>query len=258
MRTGLALTSRHSLVPLAVLVALVTLGGCSREVGPAAVPSPLASAAQASVPSETIYNPCPASVTTCLIMPLGDSLTQGAGDEAEGGYRGELFRLLQRTGRAFDFVGSQRDSIGSGHEGHPGAHIALLDPYTDIWLPAFKPHIILTMFGTNDLDNYLDLRVATYAKNLDRMFTLLPDSLVVVAAVPPIGTGDSVAIEFNRQLATMVRTRMAAGKHVLLLDMHSAVQKRDLSIDATHLVHSGYVKMAASWYSVLDRFMRAR
>jgi lysophospholipase L1-like esterase len=254
MRIGVALLFLAFMVPVA---------GCSREAGgqPPLEPAGtrLSNAAMpATVPSEAIYNPCPASVTTCLIMPLGDSLTQGAGDEANGGYRGELFRLLQRTGRAFDFVGSTKDAIGSGHEGHPGAHISLLDSYAGIWLPAFKPHVILMMMGTNDLDIHLATHVANYVKNLDRMFTLLPDSLIVVAAIPQVGSNDSVAIDFNRQLAAMVRSRAAAGKHVAIVDMHSAVQRRDVSPDKTHLIHSGYVKLAASWYSVLDRFMSKR
>jgi hypothetical protein len=218
--------------------------------------SPLGGVLQAGVPSETIYNPCPASVTTCLIMPLGDSLTLGANDEADGGYRGELFRLLQRTGRMFDFVGSIRGPPGSGHEGHAGAHISLLDVYVDIWLPGYKPHVILLMLGTNDLDIYIAMRVANYAKNLDRMFTLLPDSLVVAATIPPTGADDSLAIEFNRQLTEMIRARAAAGKHVVLLDMHSAVQRRDVAPGQVHLIRSGYVKMASVWYSALDPFMR--
>ena len=41
------------------------------------------------------------------IMPLGDSITFGVGDESNGGYRGYLYQGLTSCGYAVDFVGSQ-------------------------------------------------------------------------------------------------------------------------------------------------------
>lgn len=212
------------------------------------------------VPSETFYNPCPASVTTCLIMPLGDSITAGAGDEANGGYRGELYRLLQKSGRAFDFVGSQPGGtgMGTGHEGHPGAHISLFPVYVETWLPQYKPHVVLVMVGTNDLDLYIATRIAEYGKLLDQMTRLLPQALFVVAAVPPLPSADDArAVDFNRQLLAMVKTKASAGMHVVAVDIHSAVQMRDIQPASVHPVHSGYVKIAAAWNTVLDRLMRS-
>ena len=244
---------------LLLLPLLLTVGGAcsSRDPATAGLLLQVEAGATTSVPSEAVYNPCPASVPVCTIMPLGDSLTSGAGDEADGGYRGELFRLLQRTGRPFDFQGTQRVGPGSGHEGHPGAHILLLNSYVDVWLPQYKPNVILMLFGTNDLDFYLEMHVLDYSKILDRMIALLPQALIVVAAVPPAPFVDhKPAIEFNRQLLAMVQPKAAAGKHVVVVDMHSALQLRDIGPDGTHPVHTGYVKMAHVWNTVLDRFMR--
>jgi hypothetical protein len=242
-----------------MLSALLLVGGaCSPRDSKKAGPSlRLEGVAAAGVPSEPLYNPCPASVPVCTIMPLGDSLTSGAGDEADGGYRGELFRILTRTGRPFDFQGTQRVGPGSGHEGHPGAHIMLLTSYVDIWLPQYKPNVILMLLGTNDLDIYIQMHIDDYSKILDRMFVLSPDALIIVAAVPlsPF-VGDLPAIEFNRQLLTMVKSKAAAGKHIVAVDMHSALQMRDIGPDQTHPFHTGYVKMAQVWNTALDRFMR--
>lgn len=235
---------------------------CSREVGGPQGPGPetlalKSTTAQAVVPSEAVFNPCPMTVPTCLIMPLGDSLTAGVGNEGDAGYRGELARMLQRTGRAFDFVGTMPPGgVGSGHEGHPGAHIQLLASYADIWLPLLKPHVVLTMLGTNDLDYYVTDHIEEYNKVLDRMFALLPNSLFVVAAVPPFGADDSTAVDFNRKLLTLLQTKAASGKHVIAVDMHSAMLLRDLGPDKTHPLPSGYLKIAAVWHSVLARFMR--
>src|SRR5436190_12856238 len=38
------------------------------------------------------YDPCPAAGTPCAVMPLGDSITEGAGSSG-GGYRPPLFHL---------------------------------------------------------------------------------------------------------------------------------------------------------------------
>jgi lysophospholipase L1-like esterase len=241
-----------------LLASLLPVAACTREAAgqaPGAPPRAQVSAL-ANVPSETIYNPCPATIPTCLIMPLGDSVTLGAGDEADGGYRGELFRMLQKTGRPFDFVGTLKGPPGSGHEGHTNAHIQLLASYAEIWLPAFKPHVVLLMLGTNDLDLYIEMHIAEYSKILDQIFTLVPQSLIAVASVVPSGGDDSRAVEFNRQLLVMLKSKMAAGKHVVAVDMHSALLLRDLGPDSVHPLHSGYVKMAGAWNSVLDRFMR--
>jgi lysophospholipase L1-like esterase len=241
-----------------LLASLLPIGACTREAAGQAPGGQLRAqvGALGNVPSETVYNPCPATIPTCLIMPLGDSVTSGAGDEADGGYRGELFRILQKTGRPFDFVGTMKGPPGSGHEGHPSAHIRLLASYAEIWLPGFKPHVVLLMLGTNDLDQYIDTHIADYSKILEQVFTLLPQSLIVVAGVIPSGADDSIAVEFNRQLLVMLKAKMAAGKHVVAVDMHSAVLLRDLGPDNVHPVHTGYVKMAGAWNTVLDRFMR--
>ena len=60
------------------------------------------------------------------ILPLGDSITQGTGDTAGGGYRGPLWTLLKNAGYNADFVGSQTDTsctlagFDKNHEGHGG------------------------------------------------------------------------------------------------------------------------------------------
>ncbi|MCX6928550.1 MAG: GDSL-type esterase/lipase family protein, partial [Verrucomicrobia bacterium] len=88
------------------------------------------------------------------IMPVGDSITYGAG--APGGYRLPLYQLLTNAGFNVDYVGTQTDNGAPGlpdpdHEGHRGWRIDQID---SIILGAFDsisdPDVILLLIGTND------------------------------------------------------------------------------------------------------------
>ncbi len=123
------------------------------------------------------------SSTAVKIMPLGDSITQGDGNDSQQvGYRSKLFDLLQTAGYNFDFVGTQSSGTSySGnpnfnphHEGHGGYET--MPPSSDLhhtlgeniwrniiknssnvdtaghWLLHNHPDVILLHIGTNDLD----------------------------------------------------------------------------------------------------------
>jgi hypothetical protein len=68
--------------------------------------------------------------TPVRIMPLGNSITDDSGSSHDGGYRRDLYDLLQNAGIAFDFVGSRQtgaDLPDRDHEGHPGFPASQLD-----------------------------------------------------------------------------------------------------------------------------------
>ena len=52
------------------------------------------------------YNPCPAAPAPCVILPFGDSITDGFG--TPGGYRIDLFRRTLTDGKRITFVGSRK------------------------------------------------------------------------------------------------------------------------------------------------------
>ena len=60
------------------------------------------------------------------IMPLGDSITEGAGATSTAGYRGPLWTLLANAGYNVDYVGSnttnqdKTNGMDPDHEGHGG------------------------------------------------------------------------------------------------------------------------------------------
>ena len=98
----------------------------------------------------------------CLVMPLGDSITEGKdGSSDGGGYREELFRRAHADGKAIKLVGSQSNGPATvdgvtwprNHEGFSGYTIGALlnNNLTQNAIKTYKPNIVLLMIGTNNL-----------------------------------------------------------------------------------------------------------
>ncbi|MFI7430114.1 RICIN domain-containing protein [Micromonospora sp. NPDC049836] len=191
------------------------------------------------------------------VMPLGDSITEGT--QVPGGYRIGLWQRLANGRYTTDFVGSQYNGPGSlgdhDHEGHPGWRIDQIDANIVGWLNTYQPHSVLLHIGTNDiLQNY---NVSTAPNRLstliDRITNTAPTAEVFVAQLTPLANSgqESAVRTFNAAIPGIVQGKVNAGKHVHLVDMHSAVTTGDL-IDGIHPTATGYDKMAAVWYAALQ------
>ncbi len=191
------------------------------------------------------------------VMPLGDSITFGTGDP--GGYRIGLWQRFVANGYRVDFVGSQSNgpaSLGDhDHEGHPGWRIDQIDANITGWLQTYTPHSVLLHIGTNDI-----LQNFSVASAPSRLSTLIdhitaadPTAEVFVATIIPLANASQEAAvrTFNAAIPGIVQSKVNAGKHVHLVDMHSALTTADLSSDGVHPNPGGYDKMAATWYSAL-------
>jgi len=150
------------------------------------------------------FNPCPAAGAACIVMPLGDSITDGVGSSAPGGgYRVQLFHDAVQAHKALTFVGSATDPNGPStldgktfprnHEGHPGYTIddssttSGISPLVDQSIATNHPQIILLMIGTNDTNRNIDVAnaPARLGALLDRMIKDAPNALLVVAKITP-------------------------------------------------------------------------
>ncbi|NES37373.1 GDSL family lipase [Micromonospora sp. PPF5-17] len=191
------------------------------------------------------------------VMPLGDSITEGT--QVPGGYRIGLWQRLANGRYTTDFVGSQYNgpaSLGDhDHEGHPGWRIDQIDANIVGWLNTYQPHTVLLHIGTNDiLQNY---NVSTAPNRLstliDHITNTAPAAEVFVAQLTPLANSgqESAVRTFNAAIPGIVQSKVNAGKHVHLVDMHSAVTTADL-IDGIHPTANGYDKMAAVWYGALQ------
>ncbi|MBF6050423.1 hypothetical protein GO002_00615 [Streptomyces eurocidicus] len=186
-------------------------------------------------------------------MPLGDSITHGAGSSNGAGYRDDLWSQLAPHTSNLDFVGSLRNGKlpDPDHEGHWGWKIGGLSANIDRWLPAAKPNTVLLHIGTNDMhDDYqVDTAPRRLGELVDKITSAAPDMTVLVSSlVPSKDAGTQQRIErFNAVIPQLVAERKAKGRHIGFVDM-SAVTTQDLD-DDLHPRDSGYVKMADAFYN---------
>lgn len=190
------------------------------------------------------------------VMPLGDSITEGT--QVPGGYRIGLWQRMAAGGYRVDLVGSQFNgpsNLGDhDHEGHPGWRIDQIDANITGWLQATTPRTVLLHIGTNDvLQNYnLSSAPTRLSALIDRVTAAVPSAEVFVATIIPLSNSgqENAARTFNAAIPGIVQSKVNAGKHVHLVDMHSALTTADL-IDGVHPTATGYDKMAAAWYAAL-------
>jgi len=138
------------------------------------------------------------------VMPLGDSITNGYGDPAGGGYRDPLYASLTGAGHTLQFVGTRTtlptplltNNGQAAHNGGPGFVIergssgaagGIRDNIAS-YLSRGDPDIILLMVGTNDMR--LDYELATAPDRLSALpadiATLQPNAHTIVANLVPI------------------------------------------------------------------------
>lgn len=224
------------------------------------------------------YQACPSS--PCKIMPFGDSITFGVGDEGNGGYRGPLFGLTVAEGQKVTFTGSisngpttvSGQTFPKKNEGHSGWGIAQVTQYsgnnagiiTVLPNPGFSsgsggiPDIVLLHIGTNDQGTLSAAQMTSdLVKLLDKISAEAPDALVVVAQIIPLGYGNNEVIKtYNQSIPGLVQERANAGKHIMLVDMFTGYDaKTMIGSDAVHPNTAGYKFMADHWYSVIGEFL---
>lgn len=227
------------------------------------------------------YNPCPTNGDPCSVMPLGDSITDGAGSSHGGSYRVELFRLSLMNNKKLTFVGSHESGptmvdnvmFPKKQEGHSGWTIddgggrTGLYPKMQEWLTKTPPHIVTLMIGTNDVDISLDLANAPMRLGLllDRIIQYAPNALIVVAQMVPTtdDTENQRVMTYNNAIPGLVKSRADAGKHVTMVDMYggftkNANYKTEYMTDKLHPKDAGYVAMANIWWASVGPFLPAK
>ena len=190
------------------------------------------------------------------VMPLGDSITEGT--QVPGGYRIGLWQRFGAGGYRVDFVGSQFNgpaSLGDhDHEGHPGWRIDQIDANIVGWLNTYQPHSVLLHIGTNDILQNFNVSSAPSRLStlIDHITATVPAAEVFVAQIIPLANSgqESQVQTFNAAIPGIVQSKVNAGRHVHLVNMHNALTAADLT-DGIHPTATGYDKMAAVWYQAL-------
>ena len=228
-----------------------------------------------------------------VILPLGDSITQGASQPAAvpGGYRDPLQTLLTNAGYRIHFVGSATDNAtaaltaagNAAHEGHGGYTTSNLLVNLDanggtsgnnggFWLTgnggsraAIYPDIILLMAGVNDLgvNQFPPAQgLAGLESLLNKLVALRPAAQIVVSTLTPyiglIYTNREANQQiFNAALPDLVAAHQAAGHRVTLCDVRSRVPLTNaaalLCSDGVHPNQAGYTEIAKVWFDAIQR-----
>ena len=217
--------------------------------------SPTPSATPAPAHTTEAATPAPAKLR---IMPLGDSITYGLGDDGLGSYREVLGRKLAAKGLRFDFVGSMESGppgMDRDNEGHVGWRIAQIAAGADRWMATYRPDVVLLHIGTNDMRS--DDKAAGAPDRLSALIDQLlgddPDVHVFVAEI--IGADDDAydgeyqerIDAYNALIPGIVALK---GERVHLVDQHRI--DGDLLGDTFHPNKAGYRKMANTWYRALN------
>lgn len=202
------------------------------------------------------------------IMPMGDSITQGAG--AGGGYRSPLFASLSAAGFQMQFIGARSDNATAllttnnqiQHEGHGSYSTDLLlgnldasTPYGGtneggFWItgisgtraPAY-PDVILLMIGTNDIGMWAHTpaqTIAYYDELLTKLVTLRPAARIICASIVPFVLSefeqaypDKVGVYTNREPNNVIFNSLLPG----LVATHQAAGHRVQFYDMRHKVN---------------------
>jgi lysophospholipase L1-like esterase len=226
------------------------------------------------------FNPCPTN-QTCIIMPLGDSITEGF-PTFTGGYRVELFTRAVLANKAITFVGRRPNGppggmvqgkvFPPGNEGYSGFTIddeptfnrMGIQPLVNAAITMFHPHIILMMIGTNDINVNIDVANAPtrLAALIDQITTAAPSALLVVAQITPTTTDatNTRIMAYNAAMPALINQRAAAGKHVQLVNMYGAFTARadyktSLMTDDLHPNAAGYGLLGDTWYNTISALL---
>ncbi|MFI6150717.1 FG-GAP-like repeat-containing protein [Streptomyces sp. NPDC051109] len=192
------------------------------------------------------------------IMPLGDSITFGAGSSDGSGYRGPLWNLLtQQTRYVPDFVGSGT-SGGAGdadHEGHSGYTVAGIRSGIDRWQAGASPDVVLIHLGINDIRHHQADPVDTAHQLLglvDRMRANNPYVTVIVQGLLTDTPGwEQQTSAFNAVVQAEEAPRQAAGQRFRYVPPPRMDIPAELP-DQLHPSDSGYRKMAAAYRPAID------
>jgi lysophospholipase L1-like esterase len=228
------------------------------------------SGSQGGDAATTSFEPCPTDGGVCKILPLGDSITYGI--DYAGAYRVELFHDALMDHKNITFVGDKSLDDGPAmvdgvafpqdNQGHSGWTIAQIDGL--IPSPALdqNPHIILLHIGTNDM--YTTTNPVAQAPQrlgtlIDHIVAAAPNALLVVAQITPLqnATWEQQVQTYNAAVPGVVQMRASAGKHVLLVDMHTGFQVSTMLTlsDGIHPNQTGYNWMGDKWYGVIKSYL---
>jgi lysophospholipase L1-like esterase len=220
-----------------VLLAVV-LAGCRRDAAESVAPPP----------------------HVVRVMPLGDSITEGAAGSAT--YRYWLWKKLEAAGSHVDFVGS-RFGVSDGdarfpdfdqnHEGHWGWTAEQVERRVFGWASDTKPDVVLLAIGINDVAHGEGRQVAgRVAGIIARLRAANPKVTVLLASLMPATPVPLEAIEaVNDALPRVAEQQRRDGTPVVIVDQFTDFDPAVDTYDGIHPNETGEKKLAERWFPAL-------
>lgn len=210
----------------------------------------------------------PPNPTVKRILPLGDSITHGAGynfaNPAHSSYRDELYDLLNAAQFEFEYVGTGSSiyTLGNGntvelkHEGHPSWRADAIDANLNDWLASYgvPVDIALVHAGTNDIlqNQGADTDTLNDIENIISKLQASNRSItILIAQIIPIETPDA-SVGLNALLTNAWAVSQSTNtSKVSIIDHHTGFTTSDLYTDLIHPTASGEIKMAQTWFEAI-------
>jgi lysophospholipase L1-like esterase len=255
-------------------------GGAGAQSGIGGIGGTASSGAGSGGAGSQPYNPCPPKGKPCVVLPVGDSITAGSQSSTGGGYRLPLFDLAAKNTKSLTFVGANASGPATvdgvafprANSGYSGYEIDSVNGRQGIsqFFPAqiakYKPNIVLLMIGTNDVASAVPNIPPRLGALMDSILGADPALLLVVAQIVPQqratpDTQNTLVQAYNAAIPPLVQARVAAGKHVLMVDMYRALTSNASysTMDFANTLHpndAGYAVMAATWYAPIGPLLR--
>lgn len=223
-----------------------------------------------------------ASIDQVSIMPIGDSITFGLGED--GGYRKYLDRTLKTKDIEFDMVGpegrnsesfnynGQNCQYDGNHAGYSGYTIKQQYPIPS-WgenglleklkskdaVKQAQPDIILLIIGTNDMTANRNLNDCEKDLHtlIDYILGDMPeDGVVFMGSIPEFtayGGNEQRVGNYNN---TVKKVAESYGDNVQFADVHGCLNgMADMSNDNLHPSGAGYEKMGKFWAEVIEDYL---
>ena len=212
-----------------------------------------------------------------LIMPVGDSITQGG--QGFASYRYALYFDLLTAGYNIDFVGSRNFINGGGvptpasypdylttydreHEAYWGFRTDQVESNVQSAALAYQPDIVLIHLGTNDIGQNGAAGVTAADTNLRDIITLMrlevPNATFLLARVIPIGASSGYGANagqvgpLNAVVDAVAAALNTAQSPVIVVDPNAGFDLLTMMQgDALHPNLLGEQHLADAWFSTL-------
>jgi lysophospholipase L1-like esterase len=111
--------------------------------------------------------------------------------------------------------------------------------------------IVLIHIGTNDM--YMTPAGAPdrLASLIEQIAAGLPNALIAVAKIIPLASGAAAVTTYNNAIPGVVAKEVAAGHHVIVVDLNTGFPPGSMFMDAVHPTQAGYNWMGDRWYDAV-------